>query len=129
MHRLIEDAFAEWEDGLEFPLDEWRGWAIERRGFEPWMLPVAVAGGEIVGAAFLVRNPNDTGWVQQLAVRADRRSRGLGRALLQHAFGEFHRHRMPTTALATDSRSGARTLYERAGMRLTASYTQFERDL
>jgi GNAT superfamily N-acetyltransferase len=125
VHRVIEDAFAEWGNRPPNPYEEWRAWALGRRGFEPWMLPVVVDGDEIVGTAFLIRYPNDLGWVQQLAVRKDRRGRGLGRALLQHAFGEFFRRGEPLTGLSTDSRTGARTLYEHVGMHVKSSYTQY----
>jgi GNAT superfamily N-acetyltransferase len=129
VHRVIEDAFAEWESRPSNPFDEWRAWALGRRGFEPWMLPVVVDRGEIVGAAYLIRYANDGGWVQQIAVRADRRGRGLGRALLQHAFGEFFRRGERITGLSTDSRTGARTLYEHVGMHVKTSYTHFARDI
>jgi GNAT superfamily N-acetyltransferase len=129
VHRVIEDAFAEWESRPPNPYEWWRPWALGRRGFEPWMLPVVVDGDEIVGAAFLLHYPNDAGWVQQLAVRGDHRGRGLGRALLQHAFGEFFRRGERITGLSTDSRTGARTLYEHVGMHLKSSYTHYASEL
>jgi len=125
VHRVIDDAFAGWKSRPPIPYEEWRAWALGRRGFEPWMLPVVVDGGEIVGTAFLIHYPNDTGWVQQIAVRADHRGRGLGRALLQHAFGEFFRRGEPLTGLSTDSRTGARTLYEHVAMRVSRSFTHY----
>jgi ribosomal protein S18 acetylase RimI-like enzyme len=129
VHRVIEDAFAEWGSRPQTPFEEWRAWALGRRGFEPWMLPVVVDRDEIVGAAFLITYPGDAGWVQQIAVRADHRGRGLGRALLQHAFGEFFRRGEPLTGLSTDSRTGTRTLYEHVGMRVTSSFTHYAREL
>lgn len=125
VHRVIEDAFAEWDSRPPTPFEEWRAWALGRRGFEPWMLPVVVDRGEIVGAAFLISYPQDMGWVQQVAVRADHRGRGLGRALLQHAFGTFFARGERLTGLSTDSRTGARTLYEHVGMRVTHDFTHY----
>ena len=125
VHRVIEDAFAEWHSRPPTPFGPWRAWALGRRGFEPWMLPVAVEGDRIVGAAYLIHYPGDLGWVQQLAVRADHRGLGLGRALLQHAFGTFFRRGERRTGLETDSRTGARTLYEHIGMRVTQSFTHY----
>jgi ribosomal protein S18 acetylase RimI-like enzyme len=93
------------------------------------MLPVVVDRDQIVGAAFLIVYPGDTGWVQQIAVRKDHRGRGLGRALLQHAFGEFFRRGERRAGLSTDSRTGARTLYEHVGMRVTSSYTHYAKEL
>ncbi len=129
VHRVIEDAFAEWGTRPPTPFEQWRAWVVGRPGFEPWMLPVAVDGEQIVGAAFLIHYPNDSGWVQQLAVRADHRGRGLGRALLQHAFGVFHRMGEPVTGLSTDSRTGALTLYEHVGMRVTHPFTHYASEL
>ena len=129
VHRVIEGAFASWESRPPTPFEEWRAWALGRRGFEPWMLPVVVDDDEIVGAAFLIHYPDDMGWVQQIAVRTDRRGRGLGRALLQHAFGTFYRRGEPRTGLSTDSRTGAKTLYEHVGMHVTQSFTHYASEL
>ncbi|HJS26277.1 MAG TPA: GNAT family N-acetyltransferase [Actinomycetota bacterium] len=129
VHRVIEDAFAEWESRPPTPFDEWRAWVLGRPGFEPWMLPVVVDHDEIVGTAFLIHYAGDMGWVQQIAVRADHRGRGLGRALLHHAFGTFHHRGEARTGLSTDSRTGARTLYEHVGMHVTHSFTHYASEL
>ncbi len=129
VHRVIEEAFAEWESRPPTSFEDWRSWTMDRPGFEPWMLPVVAHGGEIVGAAFLIHYRGDIGWVQQIAVRKDRRGRGLGRALLQHAFAEFFRRGERTTGLSTDSRTGALTLYEHVGMSVTHSYTHYAKEL
>ena len=129
VHRVIEDAFAEWEGRPPTPFEEWRAWALGRPGFEPWMLPVVLDRNEIVGTAFLIHYADDMGWVQQIAVRDDHRGRGLGRALLHHAFGTFYRRGEARTGLSTDSRTGARMLYERVGMRVTHSFTHYASEL
>ncbi|HEY7659499.1 MAG TPA: GNAT family N-acetyltransferase [Actinomycetota bacterium] len=125
VHDVIEGAFSEWEGRPPTPFEDWSAWALDRNGFEPWMIPVVVGEGEIVGAAYLIHYPNDTGWVQQIAVRKDHRRRGLGRALLEHAVREFSTRGERVTGLSTDSRTGARTLYEHVGMTVTHSYTHF----
>lgn len=129
VHRVIEDAFSEWESRPASPYEDWRSWALERRGFEPWTMPLVVRDDEIVGAAYLIHYPDDIGWVQQIAVRKDHRGRGLGRALLHHAFREFFERGKRTTGLSTDSRTGALTLYEHVGMSVTHSYTHYAKDL
>ena len=129
VHRVIEDAFGEWKSRPPTSFEDWRSWALERPGFDPWMLPVVVRGDRIVGAAFLIHYPGDLGWVQQIAVRSDHRGRGLGRALLQHAFRTFFRRGEPTTGLSTDSRTGALELYEHVGMSVTHSYTHYAKEL
>ncbi|MEX2421836.1 MAG: GNAT family N-acetyltransferase, partial [Actinomycetota bacterium] len=81
------------------------------------------------GAAYLIHYPDDIGWVQQIAVRKDHRGRGLGGALLHHAFREFFERGKRTTGLSTDSRTGALTLYEHVGMSVTHSYRHYAKDL
>ena len=61
-----------------------------------------------------------TAYIQKLAVRRDRRGLGLARALLVDAFELGRRHGAVTSALATDSRSGALGLYEQVGMTVTS---------
>lgn len=126
--QVIEDAFNEWPDREPERFEDWAAPTIRRSGFEPWMLPLGVDGNEIVGAAFCIRYP-DAGWVEQLAVKATHRGRGIARALLQHSFGEFYRRGERTCGLSTDSRTGALDLYERLGMRVTRSYTHLAKEL
>jgi mycothiol synthase len=102
----------------------------KRFGFDPGLWLVAVAGGEVAGAA-VCEDRSGTGWVSVLAVRRPWRRRGLGLALLRRAFGEFHRRGIPRIALAVDSQSltGASRLYERAGMRVERLYSVYRKDL
>lgn len=60
----------------------------------------------------------DTAMVNILGVRREWRKKGLGLALLYHAFGEFYRRGTPRAILGVDASSltGATRLYERAGM-------------
>ncbi|MCI0635057.1 MAG: GNAT family N-acetyltransferase [Actinobacteria bacterium] len=129
VHRVIEDAFGEWESRPPTPFEDWRSWTLERPTFEPWMMPVVLQEDQIVGAAYLIHYAGDIGWVQQIAVREDHRGRGLGRGLLQHAFREFFLRGERTTGLSTDSRTGALTLYEHVGMSVTHSYTHYAKHL
>ena len=71
----------------------------------------------------------DEGWVDQLAVAREHRGRGLARALLQHAFGETWRRGLRRAGLSTDSRTGARGLYEHVGMHVRKTYTEFAKPL
>jgi mycothiol synthase len=128
VYRVIEDAFGEWPDREPTAFDDWATRAIHRDGFEPWMLPVAFENDEIVGVANLIPYP-DTGWVQYLATKASHRHRGIARALLQHAFGAFYDRGNRSVGLSTDSRTGALSLYEKIGMRVTRSFTAFSKEL
>jgi mycothiol synthase len=127
IHALIEEAFGEWEDRQPSRYEDWLATTIGREDFEPWCLPVAVDGDLIVGTEFMIPY-SFGGWVQQLAVGRTHRGRGLGRALLQHAFGEFYRRGKPQVGLSTDSRTGALGLYEHVGMKVKRSYTNFAKE-
>jgi ribosomal protein S18 acetylase RimI-like enzyme len=69
--------------------------------------------------------------VRLLGVRRPWRRRGLGRALLLHAFGEFRRRGFSRSALGVDAESltGANRLYERAGMHVAARFDIYEKVL
>ena len=100
---------------------------VEREGFVPDDLLLAVEGDEVVGGAFIL--DADEIWVDKLAVAREARHRGVARALLttafQRSFDRGYRH----TRLSTDSKTGALTLYERVGMHVTRSFTHLAIDL
>ena len=83
------------------------------------------AGPDLVGAA-LLRTFETEGWVQQIAVDAAHRGRGLGHALLTHAFRTFHERGLPT-GLSTDDRTGALDLYLHVGMTVDRSFSRWSR--
>lgn len=124
---MFEDAFAEWPGRTPSSPPTWRALTIEREGFEPEDLVLAVAGGEIVGGAFLIESGEI--WVDKLAVRRDQRQRGIARALLQTAFQRSFDRGYRASSLSTDSDTGALTLYERIGMRIASSHTHYALDL
>jgi mycothiol synthase len=127
-HGCIEAAFSEWPDRDPMPYEDWAAGTVHRAGFEPWQLPLVVTGDRVVGAAVLLEY-GDEGWVQQLAVHAAYRGRGLGKALLHHAFTVFRARGRVTCGLSTDSRTGALGLYQHVGMRLGRSYRHWARPL
>jgi ribosomal protein S18 acetylase RimI-like enzyme len=98
-----------------------------RQGFQPEDLVLAVAGGRIVGGAFLI--DADEIWIDKLAVDRRFRHRGIARALLQTAFVRSFDRGYGWTSLSTDSRTGALTLYERIGMSVHRSFTWYGLDL
>jgi GNAT superfamily N-acetyltransferase len=121
---MIDDAFLEWSDREPETVEEWASTTIRREGFEPWLLPVVVdAEDRIVGAAYLINSDAEEGWVQQLAVHRDHRSRGLGGALLAGSFRRFHERGRRACGVNTDSRTGALGLYEHVGMSVRRTYT------
>ena len=69
------------------------------------------------------------GWVRILGVRQSFRGRGLGRALLLHAFAQFRSRGMQRVGLGVDGESptGANALYESVGMRIVSRFAIYEK--
>jgi mycothiol synthase len=124
---LFERAFSEWPGRQPTSPATWRAMVTQREGYEPEDLIVALAEGIVVGGAFLI--DADEIWVDKLAVASAFRHRGIARALLQTAFERSFDRGYTWTALSTDSRTGAISLYERIGMRIHRSFTRYGRDL
>ena len=118
---VIEGAFADWADRARQPLEDFTAEVTGRPGFEPWHLRLVVdPEGEAVAACHLVHDVanSDTGFVQAIGVRHDRRGLGLARALLADAFGNARAAGATRSELNTDTRTGALGLYEHVGMRV-----------
>ncbi|CAN5357194.1 hypothetical protein BH20ACT22_BH20ACT22_15530 [soil metagenome] len=130
VHTLVEETFGDNADHEPQPFEEWKAFMMERETFDPNLWIVARADREIVGVVLCPNYPAE-GWVRQLSARRSWRGRGLGTALLRQAFVEFHRRGRKTASLMVDSynRSGARALYERAGMSLEREYVTYMRRL
>ncbi len=124
---MFEAAFSEFADRLPTSEATWRAMTVAREGFAPEDLIVAVDGQQIVGGALLL--DSEEIWVDKLAVASTHRHRGIGRALLQTAFERSFAWGYDHTSLSTDSRTGALSLYERIGMRVTRSFTNWGLDL
>ena len=127
VHRLIEDAFSEWGAVTPNPFEEWRAWALGRKRFEPWMLPARGRRRSDRRRRLSHRLPRRHRVGAAARVRADHRGRGLARAILSDASGVPPTEARRTAGLSTDSRTGARSLYEHVGMRVRRSYTHTRR--
>lgn len=125
---VIDRAFSEWPDRDGSSFEDWSASTLGRPGFEPALLALAVRGEAVAGALLLAVEADEV-WVDQLAVAREHRGRGLARALLQHAFAETWRRGLRRTGLSTDSRTGARGLYEHVGMRVRKTYAEFTKPL
>lgn len=128
-YRVVEDAFNEWPNREQATFDEWAALSIRRQDFEPDLLQLAVDGERVVGVVLSIDYPEDDGWVQQVAVAATHRHRGIARALLQRAFAMSWDRGDRVCGLSTDSRTGALGLYEKVGMRVIRSYTNYTKVL
>jgi mycothiol synthase len=130
VYGLVQDAFGDNERPNAESFEEWQAFMIDREAFEPGLWFIAESSGEIVGCV-LCPNYEDEGWVRQLAVSRDWRRRGLGTALLRQAMSEFTRRGRKEIGLVVDSwnRTGAKELYERAGMTVAREHVRYEKTL
>ena len=121
-HEAVEDAF---RDLWGHPLNTFERFLreTEKESFDPSLWFLARAGDEVCGVT-LCKVLGDEGWVAAVGVRRPWRKRGLGLALLRHAFAEYHRRGVRKVGLSVDAESitGAPRLYGRAGMRVRESY-------
>ena len=71
------------------------------------------------------------GWIPTLAVRKPYRRRGLGQALLQHAFRALQARGVQRVGLGVDAKNktGATRLYERVGMHVDQETVHYEIEL
>ncbi len=133
-----ETAEAAWQDHWGYapmPLEEFLYFRIEsNENFDPGLWHLAMDGDQIAGIALC--NPeragfDNTGWVSLLAVLREYRGRGIGQALLQHAFADFARRGYAHAGLGVDASSltGADRLYRNAGMREIKREFTFEKVL
>jgi len=128
-YEATEEAFADHWGHVAASFEDWMK-RTEGETFDPSLWWLAVDGDAIVGTALCSRYL-EIGWVGTLGVRRAWRGRGLGEALLRHAFVEFHRLGRRRVALGVDSESltGATRLYERAGMSVAREHELWTRVL
>lgn len=130
-YEVIETAFGEWENRGRSEFADWAASTLQRPGFDPWHLQLAVERAEdgsesVVGAVHLLPSEGDV-WVNAIAARRDRRGRGLGRALLVRAHTVGREHGLVGCGLSTDSRTGALGLYEHVGLRVKQTFVHYAR--
>ena len=129
---VLEDGFLEWADRNREPFEDFVALTRERPGFEPWNLRVVTDPARDVVAATVVLLAGDEqieGCVYRLAVRREERGRGLAQALLADCFSQARQHGASRSSLSTDSRTGALSLYEKVGMRVTSVWVSRAIDL
>ncbi len=133
----FRDHWGHVERPFEEELRQWKQW-IECEGddFDPalWFVAIDDASGEVAGYAICdphVAGDRSRGYVDGLAVRAPWRKRGLGRALLHHAFAALRQRGCSAVELDMDSENltGASRLYERAGMHPFSQEYAYEKEI
>lgn len=122
------------ESPFEEMLAQWQHWIDHDPDYDPTLWFLALDGAEIAGislcSSHITEDP-ELAWVNTLGVRREWRRQGIALALLQHSFGEFYRRGKRKVGLGVDAQSltGATRLYERAGMHVVRTYSNYEKEL
>ncbi|HYN67342.1 MAG TPA: GNAT family N-acetyltransferase [Ornithinibacter sp.] len=128
-HRVIQDAFDEWDGRVRESFEDWAATTVRRPGAQPWQLRVVEHDGVVVAASFTILDSQGAGYVHQLAVQHSQRGQGLAQALLADAFGRARERGATRSELSTDSRTGALDLYLKVGMEVTQVWTHLVTEL
>ena len=117
-HAVIETAFGD----SDHPSVGYDGWWQQvttqpTKSWDEWF--VAEADGEIVGALQSADGDEDEGWVGRLGVLREARKKGVGAALLRHAFAAYVRNGRGKAGLGVDMENPtqAARLYLAVGMK------------
>jgi mycothiol synthase len=128
-YETSEEAMADHWGHVPRSYEEWK----ERRtrsNFDPSLWFLALNDEEPAGAV-MCSVSEGIGWIDALMVRRPWRRRGLGYALLTHAFRDLYKRGMRRMALGVDAENptGATRLYERAGMHIGQQYATYSKEL
>ncbi len=117
LHRVIVDAFAEWDDGPAQSFPVWRAATFDRANVDPSAFRIATHHGQVIGGCTVFDSAGEA-WVSHLAVDQAHRRRGVAQQLLADAYAAARARGVPNAGLSTDTRTGALDLYLRLGMRV-----------
>jgi mycothiol synthase len=127
----LEEAFADHWEHHPRQFEDW--WPLYRAStnFDPTLWFLVRDGGEVAAVARCEANRNGGGYVGHLGVRRRWRGRGLGRALLRHAFRELWARGICRVTLGVDAASptGATKLYESVGMTVEQEHVVYEKNV
>jgi mycothiol synthase len=131
-HETHEETFQDMWGHAPTSFEEWQHWLLGDD--HDWSLFfLAEAGGEPVGVALCRPSPTEPeiGAIRVVGVRRHWRRKGVGRALMLHAFAEFRGRGMRGAMLGVDAESltGAQRLYASVGMHVDRESDIFERAL
>lgn len=128
-YETVEEAF---RDLWGRPKNTFERFLTETRldSFDPTLWFLAEDDGEIVGTC-LCKVVAGQGVIEAVGVRRPWRGRGLGLAMLRHAFASFYQRGIHNAWLSVDAESitGAPRLYHRAGMHVTGTYIIHQKEL
>jgi len=134
--RALRDSFQDHWGYVDTPFEEhYARWTHHwEEGFDPSLWFLAMDGDQIAAICLCRprRGGDETlGWVGTLGVTRLHRRRGVGMALLLHAFEEFRVRGKSRVGLGVDASSltGATRLYEQAGMAVAERFDLYEKEL
>ena len=124
VHQLIQSAFDQ-PGRMPTSYEDWAAHMMRADIFEPDLWFVATSGDEIVGAC-LCFNYSTGGWVRQLGVSDSWQRKGIGSALLRHAFLAFQQRGVDSVGLSVESvRPDAFQFYQDVGMKQVRQYDEY----
>jgi mycothiol synthase len=128
VHAVAEEAFADHWGHEPEAFEPWAAYFAQGPGYDPTLWRLAWRDGRLAGA-LVATIAEGRGWVNLLGVRRAERGRGIGQALLRHAFAGLSKRSVERAYLAVDAQNptGATRLYERAGMRVVKRWDMWER--
>ena len=130
----FRDHFGYVEAPFEQGLERFKHFMTGYEGFDPSLWFLAMDDEEIAGVCLCRKAAHDNpevGYINSLGVRRPWRKRGIGLALLQHAFGELYRRDQRKAGLGVDAENltGALRLYENVGMHIYQAFDIFEKEI
>ena len=130
-HDTLQEAFEDEWGFRPLSFEEWKSRRLQQPETDTSVWFIAWDGDEAAGVIRCDAAKFGGGFVGALGVRKPWRGRGIGMALLRHAFAEFHRTGAPHVSLGVDAdnAAGATRLYERSGIRIMFEDIVFEKDL
>jgi mycothiol synthase len=131
VHATLQESFADHFGFEPRSFDEWLQAVNAQAETDRSLWWLAVEGDDVAGVAVCSWHSSGDrtfGWVNELGVRSRWRRRGLGLALLRHAFAELGARGATRVGLGVDAENttGAVRLYERAGMHVARRYDTWE---
>jgi ribosomal protein S18 acetylase RimI-like enzyme len=134
-HESFRDHFGFIEQPFDDVLAQFRNWLENDDKFnDPSLWFLATDNGQAVGLALCATHDmedREFGHVASLGVLRSHRKRGIGLALLHHAFGEYYQRGYKGVSLGVDSENltGALGLYKKAGMHVHRKFDLYEKEL
>jgi mycothiol synthase len=130
-HAALGEGFADEWGFVQMDYDRWYELRVQAPDFDPSLWFVVRDGEEIAAVMRCDPDRSGAGFIGAVTVLQAWRKRGIGLALLHHAFGEFYRRGQPRIALGVDAQNptGATRLYERAGMHVAYEAVTYGKDM